>query len=53
MNKQDLVTLEMERAHNDYTAFLDLEALEGKRIGVERKPQGKINSCMHFQQKNN
>jgi hypothetical protein len=26
---------------------------EWKRVGVERKPQGKINSCMHFQQKNN
>jgi amidase len=52
IDKQDLVTLESKgKSYNDYTAFLDLEALEGKRIGVERKPQGK-NQFMHaLQQK--
>ncbi|HSN60187.1 MAG TPA: amidase [Ferruginibacter sp.] len=36
----------------DYTAFLDSNALKGKRIGVEKKPQGN-NHFMHALQKKN
>lgn len=44
---KDSVTLESNgKAYSDYTTFLDLDALNGKRIGVERKPQGK-NQFMH------
>ncbi|MEZ7498005.1 amidase [Flavobacterium sp. Arc3] len=52
VDDKDLVTLESKgKAHNDYTVFLELGALNGKRIGVERKPQGK-NQFMHaLQQK--
>ncbi|HEY4619176.1 MAG TPA: amidase [Flavobacterium sp.] len=52
IDDQDLVTLESKgKALSDYTAFLDLHALNGKRIGVERKLQGK-NQFMHaLQQK--
>jgi amidase len=52
IDDQDPVTLESKgKAHADYTVFLDLEALNGKRVGVERKPQGK-NQFMHaLQQK--
>lgn len=52
IDDQDLVTLESKgKAHSDYTSFLDLDALNGKRIGVERKPQGN-NQFMHaLQQK--
>jgi amidase len=52
IDDQDRVTLESKgKAHQDYTKFLDLHALKGKRIGVERKPQGE-NQFMHaLQQK--
>jgi amidase len=52
IDDQDRVTLESKgKAHKDYTKFLDLDALKGKRIGVERKPQGE-NQFMHaLQQK--
>ncbi|MGO4818893.1 amidase [Flavobacterium sp. W22_SRS_FP1] len=52
IDDQDQVTLESKgKAHKDYTKFLDLDALKGKRIGVERKPQGE-NQFMHaLQQK--
>ncbi|EIA07735.1 amidotransferase-related protein [Flavobacterium frigoris PS1] len=51
IDDQDLVTMESKgKAHSDYTAFLDHDALNGKRIGVERKPQGK-NQFMHALQK--
>jgi amidase len=48
----DRVTQESSgKTHTDYTVFLDLDSLNGKRIGVERKPQGK-NQFMHaLQQK--
>ena len=47
IDDQDRITLESKgKGHNDYTAFLDLNALKGKRIGVERKPQGE-NQFMH------
>jgi amidase len=37
----DDVTLESaDKAKKDYTAFLDLNALKGKRIGIEKKLQG-------------
>ena len=38
------------KAQNDYTKFLDKNALKGKRIGVEKKPQGN-NHFMHKLQK--
>ena len=38
------------KAQNDYTKFLDKNALKGKRIGVEKKPQGD-NHFMHKLQK--
>ena len=38
----DAVTKESEgRSHADYTKFLDANGLKGKRIGVDKKPQGK------------
>ncbi len=37
----DRVTLESKgKFKNDYTTFLDVNALKGKRIGIEKKPQG-------------
>jgi amidase len=37
----DRVTEESEgKAHADYTRFLDANGLKGKRIGIEKKPQG-------------
>ena len=37
----DAITSESEgKSFTDYTKFLDANALKGKRIGVERKPQG-------------
>ncbi|MGO4903982.1 amidase [Flavobacterium sp. W20_MBD1_R3] len=37
----DSVTLESKgKALKDYTTFLDVNALKGKRIGIEKKPQG-------------
>ena len=38
------------KTHIDYTKFLDKNALNGKRIGVEKKPQGN-NHLMHALQK--
>ena len=47
VDEKDSVTNESNgKAYHDYTKFLDKEALNGKRIGVERKPQGK-NQFMH------
>jgi amidase len=41
VDKDDDVTLESaDKAKKDYTAFLDLNALKGKRIGIEKKLQG-------------
>ena len=37
----DIVTLESKgKALKGYTTFLDVNALKGKRIGIEKKPQG-------------
>lgn len=37
----DLTTNESKgKSYTDYTQFLDLDALKGKRIGIEKKPQG-------------
>ncbi|MDI5888594.1 amidase [Flavobacterium yafengii] len=41
VDQDDAVTLESKgKAQKDYTTFLDLNALKGKRIGIEKKPQG-------------
>ncbi|SHM68442.1 amidase [Flavobacterium xanthum] len=41
IDQDDAITLESNgKNHKDYTTFLDVNALEGKRIGVEKKPQG-------------
>ncbi|MFV8371924.1 amidase [Flavobacterium sp. LB2P74] len=41
VDQDDAVTLESKgKAQKDYTTFLDVNALKGKRIGVEKKPQG-------------
>ncbi len=41
VDKDDAVTLESKgKAQKDYTTFLDVNALKGKRIGIEKKPQG-------------
>lgn len=51
IDKADGVTLESKgKGHDDYTKFLDSNSLNGKRIGVEKKPQGK-NQYMHDLQK--
>ena len=37
----DAITKESEgNIHSDYTKFLDANALKGKRIGIDKKPQG-------------
>jgi amidase len=47
----DAVTLNSKgKTQTDYTKFLDKNALTGKRIGVEKKPQGE-NHLMHRLQK--
>jgi amidase len=41
IDEDDAVTLESKgKAQKDYTTFLDINALKGKRIGIEKKPQG-------------
>ncbi|OAB27768.1 amidase [Flavobacterium fryxellicola] len=41
IDQDDAITLESKgKNHKDYTLFLDVNALKGKRIGVEKKPQG-------------
>ena len=41
VDQDDIVTLESKgKAQKDYTIFLDTNALQGKRIGIEKKPQG-------------
>ncbi|MBP2282008.1 amidase [Flavobacterium sp. CG_23.5] len=41
VDPEDAVTLESKgKAQKDYTTFLDVNALKGKRIGIEKKPQG-------------
>lgn len=41
VDQDDTVTLESKgKAQKDYTTFLDKNALKGKRIGIEKKPQG-------------
>jgi len=39
------------KAQTDYTKFLDLNALKGKRIGIEKKPQGDNQYLHALQQK--
>ncbi|MDI6034215.1 amidase [Flavobacterium sp. LB2P84] len=41
VDQDDAVTLQSKgKAQKDYTMFLDINALKGKRIGIEKKPQG-------------
>jgi amidase len=41
IDKKDSITNESKgKSFKDYTQFLDLNALKGKRIGIEKKPQG-------------
>ena len=41
IDDKDLITIENKgKSFKDYTQFLDLNALKGKRIGIEKKPQG-------------
>ncbi|TDE49895.1 amidase [Flavobacterium sp. GT3P67] len=41
VDEDDSVTLESKvNTQKDYTTFLDVNALKGKRIGIEKKPQG-------------
>jgi amidase len=41
IDTKDLITNESKgKSFTDYTQFLDLNALNGKRIGIEKKPQG-------------
>jgi len=39
-DKDPITNGSMGKRSADYTQFLDLDALKGKRIGIERKPQG-------------
>lgn len=48
----DAITKESEgKAQTDYTKFLDANGLRGKRIGVEKKPQGDNQYLHALQQK--
>ena len=41
VDQDDAVTLQSKgKAQKDYTTFLNVNALKGKRIGIEKKPQG-------------
>lgn len=41
VDRKDLITNESKgKCYTDYTQFLDLSALKGKRIGIEKKAQG-------------
>jgi amidase len=44
-----MTTGSVGKVHRDYTKFLNKNALSGKRIGVEKKPQGD-NHLMHLNQ---
>ncbi|MCW3119181.1 MAG: amidase, Asp-tRNAAsn/Glu-tRNAGln amidotransferase subunit, partial [Chitinophagaceae bacterium] len=47
IDAEDAITKESEgKIHPDYTKFLDVNGLKGKRIGIEKKPQGD-NQYMH------
>lgn len=51
IDQADGITHESKgKGFSDYTQFLDSNSLSGKRIGVEKKPQGK-NQYMHKLQK--
>lgn len=51
IDQADGITHESKgKGFSDYTQFLDSNSLSGKRIGVEKKPQGK-NQYMHELQK--
>lgn len=47
VDEKDAITNESKgKTHPDYTQFLDANGLKGKRIGIEKKPQGK-NQYLH------
>ncbi len=47
VDNADIVTKESDgKTHPDYTKFLDENGLKGKRIGIDKKPQGD-NQYMH------
>jgi amidase len=47
LDTSDAITKESEgKVHPDYTKFLDVNGLKGKRIGIDKKPQGD-NKYMH------
>ena len=52
IDANDPVTRESEgKAHPDYTKFLNINGLKGKRIGIEKKPQGNNQYLHALQQK--
>jgi amidase len=52
IDSEDVVTKESEgRSQADYTKFLDINGLKGKRIGIEKKPQGDNQYLHALQQK--
>lgn len=52
VDNDDPVTKESDgKTHPDYTKFLDANTLKGKRIGVEKKPQGDNQFLHALQQK--
>ena len=52
IDEKDAVTKESEgKAKPDYTKFLDPNGLKGKRIGIEKKPQGDNQYLNALQQK--
>lgn len=52
VDTEDAVTKESDgKAQADYTKFLDLNALKGKKIGIEKKPQGENQFTHALQQK--
>src|SRR5436190_7863555 len=52
IDETDAITMQSNgKAHADYTKFLDINALKGKRIGVEKKFQGDNQYLRALQQK--
>src|SRR5437762_10361641 len=52
IDAEDPLTKESEgKTHPDYTKFLDINGLKGKRIGAEKKPQGDNQYLHALQQK--
>lgn len=48
IDESDVITKEsMGKTHEDYTKFLKIDGLKGKRIGIDKNPQGN-NQYMHI-----